>query len=247
MFLLVTLPKSWDTFCTAISNSAPVAALRVANVEGSLLIEEEKRKNLDPSSHRSNGLVVHGRSNEKGKSNGRVGERTARDVWDKLCSSYENKSATNKVFLMKKLFNLCMKEEGTISTYINKFNIIFTQLTTQGLVYDEKTKCIFLLCSLPSSWDMFCTTISNSAPGTGLVYNDILENLFIEEICRKSLKDRKDGDAYVASDRQRGRTQSRAKSKDHGGSHSKSRGSIRNVECYHYHKKGHVKKDRRKW
>ncbi|MCO5576016.1 hypothetical protein L7F22_029823 [Adiantum nelumboides] len=176
-----------------------------------------------------------------------VGERIARDVWDKLCSSYENKSATNKIFLMKKLFDLCMKEEDTISTRINKFNIIFTQLTTQGLVFDEEIKCIFLLCSLPSSWDTLCIMISNSASGSGLVYNDILGSLFIKEICRKSLEGKKDGDAYVASNRQRGHTQSRAKSKDHGGSRNKSQDSMGNVECYHYHKKGHVKKDCRKW
>ncbi|MCO5559977.1 hypothetical protein L7F22_013581 [Adiantum nelumboides] len=160
-----------------------------------------------------------------------VGERTARDVCDKLCSSYENKSATNKVFLMKKLFDLCMKEEGTISTHINEFNIIFTQLTSQGLVFDEEINCTFLLCSLPLSWDTFCIAISNSVLGIGLVYNDILGSLFIEEISRKFLKGKKDSDAYVANDRQRSRTQSRAKSNDHGGSHSKSWGSMCNVEC----------------
>ncbi|MCO5604592.1 hypothetical protein L7F22_058760 [Adiantum nelumboides] len=118
-----------------------------------------------------------------------VGERIVRDVWDNLCSSYENKSSTNKVFLMKKLFDLCMKEEGTISTHINEFNIIFTQLTTQGLVFDKEIKRIFMLCNLPSSWDTFCIAISNSALGTSLVYNDVLGSLFIEEIHRKSLKE----------------------------------------------------------
>ncbi|MCO5587893.1 hypothetical protein L7F22_041845 [Adiantum nelumboides] len=120
--------------------------------------------------------------------------------------------------LMKKLFNLCMKEKGTISTHINEFNIIFTWLTTQGLVFDEEIKCIFLLCSFPLSWDTACTAISNSVPGTSLVYNDILGSLFTKEICRKSLECKKDGDAYVASDRQRVHTQSCAKSKDRGGS-----------------------------
>ncbi|MCO5596719.1 hypothetical protein L7F22_050787 [Adiantum nelumboides] len=67
---------------------------------------------------------------------------------------------------MKKLFDLCMKEEGTISTHINEFNIIFTQLTTQGLVFDEEIKYIFLLCNLPLSWDTFCIAISNSVLGT---------------------------------------------------------------------------------
>ncbi|MCO5585664.1 hypothetical protein L7F22_039600 [Adiantum nelumboides] len=100
---------------------------------------------------------------------------------------------------MKKLFELCMKEEGTISTHINEFNIIFTQFTTQGLVFDEEIKCIFLLCSLPSSWDTFYTMTSNSAFGIGLVYKDILGSLFTKEICRKSLEGKKNGDAYVAN------------------------------------------------
>ena len=172
-----------------------------------------------------------------------VGEKTAKDVWDKLAFDYENKSAMNKVFLMKKLFDLRMKEGGTISSHVNDFNIIFTQLTTQGLEFDMEVKCIFLLCSLPSSWDTFCTAISNSAPATGLVYNDVLGSLFTEEIRRKSLDDKKDGTTYVATHRQRGCTHNHAESKDRKSSRSKSRGSMRNIECYHCHKKGHVKKD----
>lgn len=82
---------------------------------------------------------------------------------------------------------------------------------------------------------------------TGLVYNDVLGHLFTEEIHRKSVDDKKDVDAYVANERQRGRTQNRAKSKDRGGSRSKSRGSMCNVECHHCHKKGHVRKDCRAW
>ncbi|MCO5593703.1 hypothetical protein L7F22_047720 [Adiantum nelumboides] len=173
-------------------------------------------------------------------------ERGLLEIWDNLCSFCENKSATNKVFLIKKLFDLCIKEEGSISTHIKEFNIIFTQFATQGLVFDEETKCIFLLCNLSSSWNTFCTAISNSAPGTGLLYNDVLKSLFAKEIREKSLKGKKDDDAYVASDRQRDRTQSHAKSKDRGG-RSKSQDSMCNVECYHCHKKWHVKKDCKKW
>ncbi|MCO5554610.1 hypothetical protein L7F22_008142 [Adiantum nelumboides] len=74
-----------------------------------------------------------------------VGESTAKAVWDKLCANYENKSASNKVYLMKKLFDFCMKERGTISGHLNEFNIIFSQLTLQGLKFDEEIKCIFLM------------------------------------------------------------------------------------------------------
>ena len=47
LFLLITLPESSETFCTAISNSTPAVGLTSANVESSLLTEEVNRKNLD--------------------------------------------------------------------------------------------------------------------------------------------------------------------------------------------------------
>ena len=47
LFLLITLSDSWDTFRTAISNSASPSGLIEANVASSLLTEEVNRKNLD--------------------------------------------------------------------------------------------------------------------------------------------------------------------------------------------------------
>ena len=111
-----------------------------------------------------------------------VEETTTMGVWKKLIANYESKSASNKVYLMKKLFDLCMKEGTNITGHLNEFNIIFLQLTAQGLNFGEEVRCIFLLCSLPSSWDTFCTAVSNSAPATGLVFNDVVGNLLTEEI-----------------------------------------------------------------
>ena len=173
-----------------------------------------------------------------------VGEATTRSLWQKLCDTYEKKTASNKVYLMKKLYELRMKEGGSVSAHLNEFNILFAQLTSQGLVFDGEVQSIFLLCSLPSSWDTFCTAISNSAPGGTLVFNDVVGSLLTEEIRRKSLEPTKFGDAYVAqSQKQRGRTHNRDKSKERRNTRSKSRDSMRNVECHYCHKKGHMKKD----
>ncbi|MCO5603985.1 hypothetical protein L7F22_058142 [Adiantum nelumboides] len=65
---------------------------------------------------------------------------------------------------MKRLFDMRMKEGTNVTTHLNYFNVIFTQLVSQGLDFGEEVKCIFMLCSLPPSWDTFCTAISNSAP-----------------------------------------------------------------------------------
>ena len=43
-----------------------------------------------------------------------IGHTTTKQLWDSLCSTWESKSASNKVFLMKKLFQLQMKDNATI-------------------------------------------------------------------------------------------------------------------------------------
>ncbi|MCO5590678.1 hypothetical protein L7F22_044652 [Adiantum nelumboides] len=145
-----------------------------------------------------------------------IGKTMANDLWDSLCSAWESKSASNKVFLMKKLMKLCMKEGSIVFGHLNEFNSLFSQLTSQGFSeFDDKLKSIFVLCSLPSSWDICCTAISNSAPNGKLVFNDVTNALLIEEICRKSLEGVSHGDAYTASSshKQRGRDKYKNKSK----------------------------------
>ena len=122
---------------------------------------------------------------------------------------------SNKVYLMKKLFDMRMKEGTNVTTHLNDFNVIFTQLVSQGLDFGEEVKCIFMLCSLPPSWDTFCTAISNSAPAAGLVYNDVIGSLLTEEIRQKSMESTTHGAVHVTSSgKPRGRTQKRDKSKE---------------------------------
>ena len=87
---------------------------------------------------------------------------------------------------MKKLFDLCMKEGTSVTSHLNEFNIIFTELVFRGLELGEEVQCIFMLCSLPPSWDTFYTAISNLAPNTRLIYNDVISSFLTEEIQRKS-------------------------------------------------------------
>jgi len=92
-----------------------------------------------------------------------VNEQTTQELWLKLCATYEKETASNKVYLMKRLFELQMKEGGSVASHLNEFNTIFSQLQAQKLKFDAEMRAIFLLCSLPQSWDVFRTTITNSA------------------------------------------------------------------------------------
>ncbi|MCO5563775.1 hypothetical protein L7F22_017423 [Adiantum nelumboides] len=112
---------------------------------------------------------------------------TAFELRDSLCSAWDGKSASNKVFLMKKLMHLSMKEGSSVSSHLNEFNALYSQLTSKGLNFDDEMKAIFLLCSLPASWDTFNTTISNSTHGGKLAFGDVTSALLTEEIRCQSL------------------------------------------------------------
>ena len=53
-----------------------------------------------------------------------VKEKTKADLMKALSSMYEKPSANNKVYLMKKLFNLKMAENISVAQHLNKFNTI---------------------------------------------------------------------------------------------------------------------------
>ncbi|MCO5597048.1 hypothetical protein L7F22_051122 [Adiantum nelumboides] len=112
---------------------------------------------------------------------------TAFELWDSLCSAWDGKSASNKVFLMKKLMRLSMKEGSSVSSHLNELNALYLQLTSKGLNFDDEMKAIFLLCSLPASWDTYNTAISNSAHGGKLAFGDVTSVLLTEEIGSQSL------------------------------------------------------------
>ena len=51
---------------------------------------------------------------------------TSHVLRQKLCNTYEKESASNKVFLMQKLFNLCMKESASVASHIYDFDSLFS-------------------------------------------------------------------------------------------------------------------------
>ncbi|MCO5561055.1 hypothetical protein L7F22_014676 [Adiantum nelumboides] len=102
---------------------------------------------------------------------------------------------------MQKLFNLCMQESASVASHINEFDSLFVQTHAQRMNMDDEMKAIFFLCSLPPSWDIFCTVISSSASNGILVYNDVTSSFLPEEMRQKSMDSLHHGKAhYVQRD-----------------------------------------------
>ena len=77
--------------------------------------------------------------------------KTKEDLMKTLATLYEKPSASNKVFLMKRLFNMKMAECGSIIDRLNDFNTVTSQLSFVGVNFDEEIRALLILCSLPKS------------------------------------------------------------------------------------------------
>ena len=171
-------------------------------------------------------------------------EGGAYELWQRICDMYDKHSAASQVYWIKKLIDLRMEEGASMNAHLNEFNTIFSQLATQKIVFEDNVKAMFLLVTLPESWDTFRTAISNSVPADELTSTNVESSLLTEEINRKNNAGSKSSSAMAV----RGRSMDRQKS-NRGKSRSKSHGgtSKKDVECYYCGKKGHIKKDCYKW
>jgi hypothetical protein len=78
-------------------------------------------------------------------------EKTTKGLMDALAKLYEKPSTSNKVFLMKRLFNMKMSEGGSVADHLNEFNMVTNQLSSVKVDFDDEVRALLILCSLPES------------------------------------------------------------------------------------------------
>ena len=76
-------------------------------------------------------------------------ETTTEGLMSALGKMYEKPSASNKVFLMKHLFNMNMSEGGSVTDHLNEFNTVTNQLSSVSVNFDDEVRALLILCSLP--------------------------------------------------------------------------------------------------
>ena len=70
-------------------------------------------------------------------------ETTTEGLMQTLEKLYEKPSASNKVFLMKQLFNMKMSEGGSVADHLNEFNIVTSQLSSVGVNFDDELELCY--------------------------------------------------------------------------------------------------------
>jgi len=114
-------------------------------------------------------------------------EKTTEGLWKKLHDLYEKNTASNKVFLMKKLYNLKMKEGASVTKHLNAFNIITNQLAFVKIILDNEIRAILLMSSMPESWENLIVAMSTSTTTRTLKFDDASGSLMNEALRRKSI------------------------------------------------------------
>jgi glucose-6-phosphate isomerase len=78
-------------------------------------------------------------------------ENTMKDMMEALAKLYEKTSASNKVFLMKRLFNMKMSEGWFVADHLNEFNTVTNQLSSVKVDFHDEVRDLLILFSLPIS------------------------------------------------------------------------------------------------
>ena len=78
-----------------------------------------------------------------------------------------------------------MRETDLTTSHINTFCQVLLELSSQGINFEEEVKALALLSSLPTSWEVFCTTFANNCPKVNMERNT--EQVLIEDIRWKSM------------------------------------------------------------
>ena len=90
---------------------------------------------------------------------------------------------SNKVFLMKCLFNMNMLEGGSIPDHLNEFNMLTSQLSSVKVKFDDEVRDLLFLCSFPKRWNSLVMVVSNSVPSSNtLKFDDVIGVIFREEM-----------------------------------------------------------------
>ena len=68
-----------------------------------------------------------------------------------LSKMYKKPSASNKIFLMKKLFNLKITDSRIVTKHLNELNMLISQLESVEINFDDEIRAQVLLSSLPEA------------------------------------------------------------------------------------------------
>ena len=88
------------------------------------------------------------------------------DVWKLLSNNFQKKMWANRLALRRKLHSLRLKEGQSVCNHIKCMTELFNELTVVGDNISDEDRVVYLLASLPESFDTLVTALeaNNDVP-----------------------------------------------------------------------------------
>jgi gag-polypeptide of LTR copia-type len=118
-------------------------------------------------------------------------ENTISGLIKRLSNLYEKPSSSNKIHLLRRLFQLQMAEGVSTTEHVAEFNYIFNQLKAIAYPLDDELLTHCLLISMPDSWLTTVEVIS----GQKKVTLDFVRDRIINEGIRRNERGKTSGAA----------------------------------------------------
>ena len=146
------------------------------------------------------------------------------------------KSNENRLYLLKRLFRLQLKSDMSISSHVDEFNKLITDLLNLDETFKDECKTMLLIASFLDELDHLCITLIHGKEK--LSFEEVCSVMLNYEIWKKDQREHRDEsvEALIV----RGHNQNK-KWETRGKVTSKSR--LGKDECAFFHEEGHWKKD----
>ena len=142
-------------------------------------------------------------------------------VWKKLSDQFQKKTWANKLVLRRRLHSLRLKEGDLVQEHVKAMTEIFNELAVIGEEISEEDRVVYLLASLPKSFNALVTALEANAEVPRMEI--VTERLLNEERKQRDHETSVSSEGALAAKR-----------------HMKWRSSIK---CYRCHKTGHVQRN----
>lgn len=84
---------------------------------------------------------------------------SAKEIWNKLKTTFKQKDASSRLYLLKKLITMKFDDNDSMETHLSQFDDLLRQVRLSGgKLYDDLIACMLIL-TLPDSFDMVITAI----------------------------------------------------------------------------------------
>ena len=84
-------------------------------------------------------------------------------VWKKLSDQFQKKKWANKLLLRRRLHSLRLKEGDLVQEHVKAMTEIFNELAVIGEEILEEVRVVYLLASLPKSFNALVTALEANA------------------------------------------------------------------------------------